>query len=373
MGFRISDFGLIEIFVFLINISNTITYIRISDEIIIKSNVMTTDTQTQGAVKILRHESEVLKNNPVGDKSVRELVVYLPPGYDGEKVYPVVYCLTGFTGRGKMFLNDSAFTPNLAERLDKLINAGKIKPMIAVMPDCFTHYGGSQYINSTATGNYEDYLTEELVPFVDENFRTVADKNARAVMGKSSGGYGALIMAMRHADLFGLACSTSGDAYFEMCYQPDFPKAFRAIKGEPQKIMEKFWNEEEKKGKHDFDALNIIGMSACYSPNGSNFDLPFDTETGELRDEIWQKWLAHDPVRLVEKSVENLKTLKLLYIDAGTRDEFALDIGARVLCERLKKFDIPHIHEEFDDGHFNISYRNNRSLELISEHLSLNI
>jgi enterochelin esterase family protein len=228
------------------------------------------------------------------------------------------------------------------------------------------HYGGSQYINSSATGNYEDYLTGEIVPFVDENFRTMRDKNARAVMGKSSGGYGALIMAMRHADLFGLACSTSGDCYFDYCYLPDFPKAFRAINGNPLQIVEKMWNEEAKKGKDDFAALNIIGMSACYSPNGTDFDLPFDLKTGEIREEIRRKWLAHDPVYLVEKYAENLKSLKLLYVDAGTRDEFYLDIGARVLCERLKKFDVPHIHEEFDDGHFNISYRYNRSLELIS-------
>ncbi len=328
--------------------------------------------EKQGTIKILQHESNILKNNPLGDKSVRDLYVYLPPDYDGEKQFPVVYCLTGFTGRGKMFLNDSAFTPNLAERMDKLISEGKIKPMIAVMPDCFTHYGGSQYINSAATGNYEDYLIEEIVPFVDENFSTIKDKNSRAVMGKSSGGYGALICGLRHADVFGLVCSTSGDAYFEHCYLADIPKAFRAIKANPHKLLAKFWDENAKKGKDDFSGLNIIGMSACYSPNGADFDLPFDMKTGEIRHDIWGKWLAHDPVRLVEKSVENLKSLKLLYIDAGTRDEFFLDIGAKILCRELKKFDIPHIHEEFDDGHFNISYRNNRSLELISENIKTN-
>ena len=326
--------------------------------------------EKQGTIKILSHESNVLKNNPLGDKYIRDVIVYLPPDYDGEKKFPTVYCQTGFTGRGKMFLNDSAFTPNLAQRLDKLINDGKIKPMIAVLPDCFTYYGGSQYINSTATGNYEDYLTEEIVRFFDENFCTIRAKTARAVMGKSSGGYGALICGLRHADTFGLVCSTSGDCYFEMVYIPDIPKAFRAVKGNPHKLLEKFWDEEAKKGKDDFSGLNIIGMSACYSPIGADFDLPFDMKTGEIRTEIWQKWLAHDPVRLVEKSVENLKSLKLLYIDAGTRDEFFLDIGARVLCEKFKQFDIPHIHEEFDDGHFNISYRANRSLELISEHLT---
>ncbi len=330
---------------------------------------MTAINQKQGTVVTLQHNSEILKNNPLGDNFIRDVIVYLPPDYDESKQYPAVYCLTGFTGRGKMFLNDSAFTPNLAQRMDKLISENKIKPMIAVMPDCFTHYGGSQYINSSATGDYEDYLTREIVPFVDETFSTLADKNSRAVMGKSSGGYGALMMALRHSDLFGLACSTSGDCYFEMCYQTDFAKAFRAMKGNPQKIVEKMWDEESKKGKNDFDALNIIGMSACYSPNGAEVELPFDLRTGEIRTEIWEKWKAHDPVELVEKHAENLKSLKLLFIDAGTRDEFYLDIGAKILCGKLNDFDVPHIHEEFDDGHFNISYRQNRSLELISENI----
>ncbi|HXH69495.1 MAG TPA: alpha/beta hydrolase-fold protein [Pyrinomonadaceae bacterium] len=334
---------------------------------------MTENEQKQGTVKILRHESAVLKNNPLGDKYVRDLCVYLPPNYEEtDKSLPVVYCLTGFTGRGTMLLNNNAFTPNLAERMDLLIGENKIKPMIVVMPDCFTYYGGSQYINSSATGNYEDYLTEEIVPFVDENFRTINDKNSRAVMGKSSGGYGALVMTMRHSDVFGLACSTSGDAYFELCYLPDVPKAFRAIRGNPKAFIEKFWREE-KKGKDDIPALNIFGMSACYSPNKDSeisFDLPFDLETGEIRYDVWAKWLEHDPVRLVEKHAEDLKSLKLLYIDAGTRDEFALDLGARILCKKLKDFDVPFIHEEFDDGHMQISYRQNRSLELISQNFA---
>ena len=321
---------------------------------------------TKGSVWILRHESAILRDNPLGDPYIRDLFVYSPPGYQTSEIrYPSVYCLSGFTGRGKMLLNDSAFTPNLAERMDRLIDAGKVRPMILVMPDCFTYYGGSQYINSTATGNYEDYLTQEIVPFVDENFRTRADRDSRAVMGKSSGGYGSLIMGMRHADRFGLICSISGDAYFEYCLPMDFPKAFRVIKGDPQRFMKRIWSTE-KQGRDDHSAINTIGMSACYSPNGTDFDVPFDLETGEIREDVWRQWLAHDPVRLVEKHVDNLKSLKLLFIDAGTRDEFGLDLGARVLSKKLNDFEIPHIHEEFDDGHFSISYRFDRSLELIS-------
>ncbi|GIU82850.1 MAG: esterase [Acidobacteria bacterium] len=326
-------------------------------------------SEARGEVVCFEHESEVLKFNPLGDEFRRKIYVYLPPNYyKSDERFPTVYVLAGFAGRGKSFLNDSAFTPNFAERMDKLILSGKIKPMIAVFPDCFTFYGGSQYINSTATGQYEDYLTQEIVPFIDANLRTIKKSSARAVMGKSSGGYGSLVLAMRHPDLFGLSCSISGDCYFELCYLPDFPKAFRAIAGDPKRLVQKFWNEDERKSKNDFDGLNIIAMSACYSPNGTDFDLPFDLKTGEIRQEIWARWLSHDPVRLIEKYWQNLKKLRLLFIDAGLRDEFNLDIGARVLSKKLKEFDVPHIHEEFDDGHFNISYRYNRSLELISEH-----
>ncbi|MEP7075066.1 MAG: alpha/beta hydrolase-fold protein [Acidobacteriota bacterium] len=319
-----------------------------------------------GTIVTLRHESEVLNGNPLGDKNVREVIIYLPPDYnESGSDYPSVYCLSGFAGRGRMQLNDSAFVPNLAERMDRLIAAGTIQPMIVVLPDCFTYYGGSQYINSTATGQYEDYLIQEIVPFVDGLFRTRRDPNARAVMGKSSGGYGSLTMGMRHPDLFGLVASISGDAYFEYCYPGDFAKAFRLIKADLKGFMQRFW-ENEKKGKGDFAAVNTIAMSACYSPNGSDLDLPFDLNTGEIRADVWNRWLEHDPVRLVEKHVENLRSLSLLYLDAGTRDEYGLDLGARILSRRLTDFNIRHIHEEFDDGHFNVSYRYDRSLELIS-------
>lgn len=329
--------------------------------------------QTQGTVQLLSHTSSVLQDNPAGDPAEREIYVYLPPGYadDEGKTFPVIYCLTGFTGRGKMFLNDSAFSPNLPERIDKLLAAGRVEPFICVMPDCFTKFGGSQYINSTATGRYEDYLTEEIVPFVDDNFRTIRDRGSRAVAGKSSGGYAALIYAMRHADIFGLTASISGDCYFEMCYKPDFMKAFRAIKGDPRVLLEKFWNEEAPKSKSDFDGLNIIGMSACYSPNPASpwgFDLPFDLTTGEIREEVWSRWLEHDPVELAAEHTESLNSLKLLFIDAGKQDEFALDVGARVLSRKLKDLGVRHIPEEFDGGHFNINYRYNRAFEVICQY-----
>ena len=327
--------------------------------------------KTHGRIVVEVIESEVLRGNALNDPSARELFVYLPPSYDANAAqrFPVVYCLTGYTGRGQMLLNTQAFTPNLAERMDGLIASGTIKEMIVVMPDCFTRLGGSQYINSTATGRYEDYLVGEIVPFVDARFRTRAEAGGRAVMGKSSGGYGALVHAMRHADVFGAAASHSGDCFFEYCYLPDFPKTWRTIKGDAASFIEKFWSAE-KKGKEDVPALNILAMSACYSPDPADalgFRLPFDLQTGKLAHAVWARWLEHDPVRLAPLYADQLRSLKLLYLDAGTRDEFALDIGARVLCARLQEMRVPFVHEEFDDGHFNISYRYDRSLAHISK------
>lgn len=337
---------------------------------------------TRGRIHHARIESLVLQNNPLGDHSTRDLYIYLPPSYDQNtsRRFPVVHVLIGFTGRGRMLLNDNAFTPNLAERIDKLIASGKICEMIVAMPDCFTRLGGSQYINSAATGAYEDHFIHELVPFIDANFRTIPDRLARAVVGKSSGGYGALIHAMRHPEVFALAASHAGDCLFEYSYLPGFPETFRAIHkkggGDVQRYVERFW-ADERKSNDDFSAINTIGMSACYSPDSSRplgLRLPFDLQTGEIDPEVWAQWLAHDPVRMIERHEhykDALRSMRLLYLDAGTRDEHALDLGARAFIARLAAADISFTHEEFDDGHRNISYRYDRSLTLISERLEV--
>jgi enterochelin esterase family protein len=268
-------------------------------------------------------------------------------------------------------LNDAPWDETLPQRMDRLIAEGRVQPMILVMPDCFTRIGGSQYINSPAVGRYEDHVVNELVPYVDQNYRTMAHRDSRAIVGKSSGGYGALILAMRHPETFGIMASHSGDAYFELCYKPDFPAALNGLT--KYGGLDKFWDSIptiRPRGKEFNALLNTIAMSACYSPNPNaphGFDLPFDTETGELRDEVWQRWLEWDPVMLVDKHRDALKSLRLIYLDAGLRDEFNLQYGARIFVKRLRDRDIACVHEEFDDGHFGIQYRYDNSLCAISD------
>lgn len=327
-----------------------------------------------GTVIIESVTSDVLRGNPLGDPFVRRVPVYLPPGYEsGSTRYPAVYVLTGFTGRGTMLLNDSAWGETIAERMDRLIAGGTVRPMLLVMPDCLTRIGGSQYLNSSAVGNYEDHVVKELVPYVDKKYRTIADRDHRAVVGKSSGGYGSVILAMRHPDVFGLMASHSGDMYFEHCYKPDIIHAIGALS--KMGGLDKFWGDIptiHPKDKNFQTLINVVAMSACYSPNPSaphGFDLPFDLETGELREEVWARWLEWDPVYLVDKLLAALKSLKLIYLDAGWRDEFNLQYGARIFCKRLKERGIPYVHEEFDDGHFDIQYRYDVSFKAISDRM----
>ncbi|HXV43870.1 MAG TPA: alpha/beta hydrolase-fold protein, partial [Anaerolineae bacterium] len=324
--------------------------------------------------------SELLRHNPLGDSPTRRMPVYLPPGYDDSATrYPVIYLLAGFTGRGTILLNDAAFDENIQERLDRLILAGEAQPMIVVMPDCFTCYGGSQYLNSSATGPYEDYLIKEIIPFIDRRYRTRAEAGYRAVGGKSSGGYGALVQAMRHPDVFGALACHSGDIYFDYCYKPDFVKflnaAGRLSLQAPEALgqfLADFWPKMQPKPANFFDVLHIAAMSACYSPNPAaacGFDLPFEPITGELRPEVWKRWLDHDPITMLqdEKHVAALRGMKLIYLDCGNRDEYALHYGARIFCQRLASLNIPYFYEEFDGGHRDTQFRYDNSFKAISE------
>lgn len=324
-----------------------------------------------------RIDSSVLHENPLHDPHVRTLPVYLPPSYDRDpqRRYPVVWMLSGFLGRGQMLLNDNLWTPTIQQQLDALIERG-MPEIIMALPDCTTRYGGSQYINSPATGRYEDHLIDELVPFVDARFRTLADGRHRAIMGKSSGGYGALIHAMRHPDKFRAVACHSGDMYFEMSLKPDIPKFLNRIARnghDPQAFFQEF-ESKIKKGGADFEALNILAMAACYSPNpsaaGLPIDFPVDLYTGEFRADVWTRWLEHDPVMLVERYIDQLKQLRLLFFDCGTRDEYNLHYGARILASRLQALNVPHEHEEFDDGHRSTWYRYDVSLPKLAAAIS---
>jgi enterochelin esterase-like enzyme len=351
-----------------------------------------------GSVVVLEHSSQVLKGNALGDPHVRKLAVWLPPQYDdGARLrrFPVLYDMVGFTGSGLSHLNWKSFGDNLAERAARLIFEQKMGPAIFVMPDCFTALGGNQYVNSSAIGDYADYLTREIIPFVDREFRTLADRAHRGCFGKSSGGYGAIIHGMKYAKYWGAIANHSGDAYFDFVYWHDWPNTLNELakyrlpkrkpgrydalresrrKGLPEgkddgrirRFLQHVWKKEKLASKEVMCIMNLC-MAASYDPDPrapNGFRVPVNLESGEPTGR-WPKWRAHDPVNLVERYRSNLKSLRGIYIDCGWRDQFHIHYGSRILAARLAAAGIRHEYQEFDDDHSDVDYRMDISLPFL--------
>ena len=322
-------------------------------------------------------ESKLLRGNPLGDPHVRPLWVYLPPGYDEDpdRRYPSVYVIQGMTGQLDMWRNRSAFRRNFPELLDELFASGGCPPAVVVFVDCWTSFGGSQFLDSPGTGRYHGYLCSEVVPFVDSRHRTLGGSGNRGIMGKSSGGYGAMVTPMLRPDLFGGLATHAGDALFELCYLPEFGAAARALRDRYQGSFDSFWKDFRARpafaAKADDVLVNTYAMAACYSadPDGT-VRLPFDAATGMLVPEIWERWLRWDPVRMAPAHADALRGLRAIYIDAGNHDEYFLDLGAEAFRRALAGIGVSEVFFElFDAGHGSIEYRYPIALRYLVERL----
>ncbi len=326
----------------------------------------------KGSVQVFQVFAGSLEGNPLGDSSTRATPVYLPSGYaeNPSERYPVVYFLHGFTGSGIAWLNTSPFTHNVPERLDAMIASNAIPPCIGVFIDGWSSLGGSQWMNSEGIGQYRNYVARDIVLWADRTLRTIAKGSARALVGKSSGGYGAMVISRFHPEIFQHVGVHSGDAGFEYCYLHELPMALGPLT-KAGGIEPWFRDFKEraiatKMRGDDHTVINMLAMAAAYSPRKGEplgIELPVDLQTGRLKIETWNRWLVHDPVRFVPKHLDSYRKLKSLFIDCGAKDEFNLRWGARIVVEELKQGGVEQlIHEEFDDGHMNVNYRFERSL-----------
>jgi enterochelin esterase-like enzyme len=359
----------------------------------------------QGRVVTLEYSSKRLADNPLGDPHDRLVDVWLPPQYDQAKGadrgrrYPVLFDLVGYTGSGKSHTNWRAFDENLPERAARLIHDKKLDPCIIVFADCFTALGGNQYINSSAIGPYADYLTRELIPFIDGEFRTLADRRHRGCFGKSSGGYGAIVHGMKYAKYWGAVADHSGDAYFDFIYRADWPNTLDELAkyrkprqkegavdvvelaaatepgsddGRVRRFLDRVYQRENLTSAEVHCLMNLA-MAATYDPDPeapNGFRLPFTLDTGELIPERWRRWLRHDPINLVASHAKNLKTLRGIYIDCGWRDQYRIHYGTRILSQRLREHGVKHHYEEFDGTHSGIDHRMDVSLPFLLKALA---
>ncbi len=320
------------------------------------------DRPLAGSLDRLVVESQLLAGNPLDDPARRPLYVYRPPG--GAAGLPSVYVLQGYSGQLDMWLGRKPFEPTIVERIDNMFAAGDCPDAVVVLVDAWTSLGGSQFLNSTSTGPYLDYLCDEIVPFVDERYPTLAERDHRGVAGHSSGGYGAMVVPMLRPDVFGALASHAGDALFECCYQREFPIVARILRDHFDGSYEVLRERLGSAVTFDFSLygtpLSHYACAAAYSPDPARpgeVMLPFEVSTGKLVDDAWALWLDHDPVRMAARHADALHGMRRIYLDAGRQDEYFLDLGAQAFSDELSRLGVDHSLELFDGGHGGISYR----------------
>ena len=337
------------------------------------------DAELAGRLDRASITSELLRGNVLGDPHERPLWVYVPPGYDDEPLarYPSVYVIQGYTGHVAMWANRQPYRQPFVETADAVFASGLAPGCVVVYVDAWTAYGGSQFVDSPGTGAYHSYLCEEVVPWVDARYRTIADRESRAISGKSSGGFGAMITPMLRPDLFGALATHAGDTLYELSYVPEFGKAVRALRdydGDISRWWDEFRSRTSFTKKEDEVLLILLGCTACFSarPDGTP-ELPFDPRTGVLRPQVWQRWLDWDPVRMVQRYADEVRSLRAVWIDAGTRDEWFLDLGAAAFRAELGRVGLPDervFFELFDGSHGGIDYRYPLALAWLAQRLA---
>jgi S-formylglutathione hydrolase FrmB len=288
---------------------------------------------------------------------------------EGDGPWPVIFVLQGFTGMGAAWFNARPFEKTYPQVVEELAPEA-----IVVLVDAYTSLGGSQFLNSPVIGEYHTYLCDELVPWIDSQFPT---NGMRAVSGKSSGGYGAMVTAMLRPKLFSAFATHAGDALFDGTYRREFVSVARALRDVYDGSYDKFW-EDFRSGrpafskKTDHDLVEIYAMAAAYSAG----ELPFDIETGEVIEDVWADWLAWDPVEMAKQDrfVKALRGMKAIWIDSGRSDEFYLDLGAIAFRRAVEAAGVKpdRVHFELHDGgHFGTSWRYPLALSWLVERLSL--
>lgn len=334
--------------------------------------------QPRGRIETFEIESDALRGNLLGDPATRTVAIYLPEGYDDSAAdYPLFVDLVGFTGSGFSHIAWKGFGESVPQRVDRLIAEGRMGPVIVALPDCFTSLGGNQYVDSAVTGRWAGFLTREMLPAIEARYRVRAQRSSRALFGKSSGGYGALVHGMLEAQCWGALACHSGDMAFEWCYLPEMPAVLNHLSrfdNDIGRFLAHLRDGRQVRGK-DLHILMTLAMAATYDPAPDvpgGIRLPVELRTCELIPERWERWLAMDPVRLVERAEvqDNLRSLAGLYVDCGTVDQYNLVYGARRLTARLGELGIAHHYEEFDDDHSGIDYRMDVSLPWLFERVS---
>jgi S-formylglutathione hydrolase len=298
-----------------------------------------------GTVEKIVVHGKSLEGNLEGDSPDRAATVYLPPTYASEQArrFPVIYLLHGYGGQEDTFTERLA---SLQQSSDTLAAAQGFSSAIVVTPSAYTLHKGSMYSNSPTTGDWERFIADDLVAYMDSHYRTLADRMSRGLAGHSMGGYGALRIGMKRPDVFfGLYLMSSCCLTANRNPNPESMAASEAIKTREQAV-------EAASGRGFGPSVNLAS-AAAWSPNPKNpplfLDLPI--KDGKVRPDIVAKWVANAPLEMLEQHADNLRKYYAVAIEIGTSD--GLLASNKQLHETMTRLRIPHHYEEYDGDHTN--------------------
>jgi S-formylglutathione hydrolase len=283
-----------------------------------------------------------LEGNLLNETSSPDVSIYLPPSYATQRNrrYPVVYLLHGYTGTDLVYFGtEGRQAHRVAERA---FGAGRSQEMILVMPNCMNAFGGCMYSSSVTAGDWEGYVAEDLVAYMDSHYRTLARRESRGLAGHSMGGYGALRIGMKRPDVFSALYALSSCCLNEgtVRARTDGPSPAEAIR-----------SLEEARGNRA--AQGTLARAAAWAPNPANpplyLDLP--TKNGEVVPEVAVKWAANSPVAMLDQYVPNLKKYTAIQLDIGLQD--GLITSNEVFVAQLQRFGVPHTYLTYEGDHSN--------------------
>lgn len=292
---------------------------------------------------------ETLRGNPLNDPVARRVAIFAPRQAKASEPLPIVYFLPGFGGSSEEFIAQgerSAF----AALVQQLADGGL--PLVIAVPDGRNRWGGSQYLNSPAQGNYADYIADEVVAAVEKKYPAAKGRAGRIVAGHSSGGYGALMLAMSRQKVFGGVIALAPDSDFEVTHR----KVVEQLSVRRVTAREAAAFAAPRNAPRAGDGLVelILGLSAAYAPAGpaqpGRFHWLYD-DAGNFQPQVWQQWLDRDPLLVVQKDARAFDPDQRIYLDGAIRDEWGFNVSARKIYDLLRKRPAPVTFHEPPGGH----------------------
>src|SRR5262245_36669810 len=316
----------------------------------------------KGKLERIKVHGKSLEGNLLGETAEPEVSIYLPPSYSTDRTrrYPVVYLLHGYTNTDLGYFGSEG--RQLHVIAERVFASGAAREMILVMPNAMNAFGGSMYSNSITAGNWEGYVADDVVAYMDKHYRTIASRDGRGLAGHSMGGYGTLRIGMKRPDVFSAIYALSS-----CCLNEGTVRGRGAGQPSPAELVKTM---EEARGNRG--AQGTLARAAAWAPNPKNppFFLDLPTKNGEVVPEVAVKWAANSPVAMLDQYVPHLKRYKAIALDIGLQDN--LITGNQLLVQRMNAFGIANTFETYEGDHGNrIPERlEQKVLPFFSKHLS---